>query len=327
MAEITAHTTFSDSINIALATGELRTKAVLEAEFTKEYETYAFSNFEAFDIEIKILMMKLEADIGYLASIFKKSLVERLLSTKEQIEAIIAQLDAAIIMIDGNITTRKAQLSDIEKYRAYVAKEEGIAKKRNVDFGMLLSYAKTTAGYLSYVLTVDPAQLVNVSTTSPLTRFKSAKDKLKNALISYGYNGLNGSTVMNPLKTLVAGMNTSLSTLAMPAAVPVANIIDNTYVYKTIQQSVIDFKLLNGLSSLAALSLPKETVTKYFNNFGIENKQRAETALAVETFQQKIMKSLIELMLTGREEIRKQSIGSSVKFQGYLNEIQKKEMK
>lgn len=324
MAEITAHTVFSDSIDVAIATGELRSKAQLEAEFTKEYETYAFSNFDAFDLELKILTTKLDADVQYLASIFKKTLVEKLLSIKEQIEKVIAELDAAIIKIDGNIIARKTQLSEIEKFRAFVSKEENIARKRNVDFGMLLSYAKTTAGYLSYVLTVAPDQLTNTSATSPLTRFKLAKDELKNALLSYGYNGVNGSTVMNELKTLVAEMDTSITALPMPRTVDVPKIIDNTYVFTTIQQSVIDFKNLDGLLSIAALTLPKELVLKYYNTFAIENQKRGETVLAVEAFQQKVMKSLIELMLTGREEIRKQSIGAAAKMQGYRNEIQKK---
>ena len=324
MATITAHTLFSDSISVALATGELRTKLELEQEFKKEYETIAFSNYEAFDLEVKTLMSKLEADISFVASIYKKLLTENLLSTKEQVEEVIVALETQIILLDSNIAARKAQLSDVEKFRAYVADEENIAKKRNIDFGMLLSHAKTTAGYLSYVLTVAPEQLTNNDPTSPLTRFKEAKDLLKASLVGYGFGGVSGSTVLDSLETLVATLDASLPILPSPSTVPTAVITQDDYVTLSVQQSVIDFNTLLGTFDLAALTLPQEVILRYFNTFGIENKQRAETILAVEVFQQKMKKTLIDLMLSGRTEIRVESVGADAKLQGYINEIEKK---
>jgi len=324
METITAHTIFSNSIDIVTATGELRSKTTLDQEFKKEYKTFAFSNYEAFDIEVKIIMSKLEADVGFLVSIYKKVLVESLLETKEQVEAVILQLEAAIILLDSNIAERKAHLSHIEKYRAYVAEEEGIAKKRNIDFGMLISYAKTTAGYLSYVLTVAPEQLTNDDPDSPLTRFKDAKAKVKNALIEYGYGSAGGSTELNPLKVIIATMETTLAELPEPIDVPEVIITQNEYSVLSIQDSIIAFKTLLSQLNIAALTLPLEIITKYFKDFAIENKQRAETALAVETFQQKINKTLIESMLSAREEIRQESIGAEAKLAGYINEIAKK---
>lgn len=324
MAIITAHTIFSDSIDIANGTGELRTKAVLEQEFKKEYETFSFGNHQAFDLEMKILMSKLEADIGFLTSVYKKKLIESLLTTKEQVEEVMLKLEASIILLDSYIAERKAQLSHIEKYRAKISIEEGIAKKRNIDFGILISYAKTTAGYLSYVLTVAPEQLTDESATSPLTRFKSAKAELKNALISFGYGSLGGSNMLDTLKAEVALMDTSLTPQIMPAEVPEVVIVQNEYQVSDMTTSVNDFKTLLDTLDIPALTLPSETIARYFSTFGIENEKRGETVLAVEVFEQKIRKTLIELMLSGRSEIRLESIGAEAKLNSYINEIQKK---
>lgn len=330
MTDTSTNIELLNSINDCFQSGIVRDLSEIKAEAKEDFKKIAYTNYEAAELEIEGLFKIVNTNIETILMIHARRIQEIMTENKMKAAALLLEYEKARADYTAYLNKGKRELSIVDENKARVSKEESIAKQKNVDYGLLISHLKTTAGYLGYVLVVDPEQLTNTAGTSPLTRFKNSKAKIISIVSALGYGNPGGSTILD---TITASLGIISDTTEIPTTATLNPFVaDNDYniIIDTIVQTLIELHTDMDIRLKDMVNLPQVVADEYFNSFAMNNEQRAKLNKKIYSLKYQTEAKIEKAILDGRQKLYESSVDKendaeylAVKFWALKEELRK----